>query len=661
MEARALSLVLSISARRHGLLPQSVTENDTAAQSSGSQLLCCKSIDKLIAESENPEHRLSKSLGPWSLTALGIGAIIGSGIFILTGTAAAGEYFQAPSLLHAQALDVIMNFLRTGSTTGALMHGRPPAGPSIAISFLLVAIACSFAGLCYAELASMIPIAGSAYTYSYATLGEIFAWIIGWDLILEYVVSNVAVAVGFAGYTKAQLAAFGLNLPDKWASPVWAGGQWTGAYFNLPGFLIVFILTLLLVRGVKESAETNNIMVAIKIGAILTFLVVGGMLVKPANWTPFAPSGFAGIVTGGAIVFFTYIGFDSVSTAAEESRNPQKDLPFGIIMSLVVCTLLYVGVAVVLLGMMKYTTFVSGEAAEAPVAYAMKYLGVHPFFRSVIVIGALTGMISSLLVFQYGQARIWYAMSRDGLLPKLFSAVHPKYKTPHWSTWIACFAVGIPAGLVDIGDAADLANIGTLFAFVLVSLGVIFLRRRQPDRKRAFRVPFVPWFPLLSVLFCGGLMFGLTLITWARFVIWLALGLTIYIFYSRYHSEFRKGTIMGVSDLLFSFEGRITRVEWWACCFAWAIVGGCISAAGLWVGSFLPRDYARLLFVLPVLIMLYPNLALGIKRCHDRGRSGWFMLVALVPFVNLWYAIEICFLPGTRGANQYGEDPRLAA
>jgi len=247
-------------------------------RTSSSQAFCCKSIDKLIADSEDPDHRLSKTLGPWSLTALGIGAIIGSGIFILTGTAAAGEYFQAPSILHAQALDLIANFLRTGSTAGALMHGRPPAGPSIAISFLLVAIACSFAGLCYAELASMIPIAGSAYTYSYATLGEIFAWIIGWDLILEYVVSNVAVAVGFAGYTKAQLAAFGLNLPDKWASPVWASGQWTGAYFNLPGFLIVFILTLLLVRGVKESAGTNNIMVAIKIGAILTFLVAGDSL-----------------------------------------------------------------------------------------------------------------------------------------------------------------------------------------------------------------------------------------------------------------------------------------------------------------------------------------------------------------------------------------------
>jgi len=509
-------------------------------RTSEQQVLCCKSIDKLIAEADEPGHRLKKTLGPWSLTALGIGAIIGSGIFVLTGTAAAGEHFEAPSILHAQVLDLIGNFLRTGSTAGALMHGRPPAGPSIAISFLLVAVACSFAGLCYAELASMIPIAGSAYTYSYATLGEIFAWIIGWDLILEYVVSNVAVAVGFSGYAKAQLAAFGVNLPDHWASPVWASGKWTGAYFNVPGFVIVFTLTLLLVRGVKESAGANNVMVLVKIGAILTFLIVGGMLINPANWTPFAPSGFAGIVTGGAIVFFTYIGFDSVSTAAEECKTPQRDLPFGIIASLIICTILYVGVAIVLLGMMKYTTFVSGEAAEAPVAYALKQLGAHPFFRSVIVVGALTGMISSLLVFQYGQARIWYAMSRDGLLPKLFSKVHPKYKTPHWSTWIACFAVGIPAGLVDIGDAADLSNIGTLFAFVLVSLGVIFLRRRQPDRPRAFRVPFVPWFPLISVLLCGGLMTGLTVITWLRFVIWLALGLCIYIFYSRHHSEFAR-------------------------------------------------------------------------------------------------------------------------
>ncbi|HYN15067.1 MAG TPA: amino acid permease [Terriglobales bacterium] len=505
-----------------------------------SQLLATKSIDKLISESEEPEHRLKKSLGPWSLTALGIGAIIGSGIFVLTGTAAAGEHFEVPSILRAQVLDLILNLVQHGSIAGTLMHGRPPAGPAIAISFLLVAVACSFAGLCYAELASMIPIAGSAYTYSYATLGEIFAWIIGWDLILEYAVSNVAVAVGFAGYLKAQLTAFGLVLPDHWSSPVWAEGKGTGAYFNLPAFLVVFVLTVLLVRGVRESAETNNVMVAVKIGAILIFLAVGGMLVRAANWHPFAPSGFAGIVTGGSIIFFTYIGFDSVSTAAEEARHPQKDIPFGIIASLIVCTVLYVGVALVLLGMMPYTTFQSGEAADAPVAYALKHLGANPVFQAVIIIGALTGMVSSLLVFQYGQTRVWFAMSRDRLLPRLFSAVHPRYKTPHWSTWIAGAAVGLPAGLVDIPAAADLANIGTLFAFVLVSLGVIFLRGMQPDRPRGFRVPMVPVFPLISVVLCFGMMTGLTVITWLRFFVWLAIGLVIYVFYSRRHSEFAR-------------------------------------------------------------------------------------------------------------------------
>jgi len=515
--------------------------SDVPDEHKSNQLLCCKSIDKLISESEAPGQRLQKTLGPWSLTALGIGAIIGSGIFVLTGTAAAGEYFSAPSILHAQVLALIAHFLHTGSFAGALMHGRPPAGPSIALSFFLVAVACSFAGLCYAELASMIPIAGSAYTYSYATLGEIFAWIIGWDLILEYVVSNVVVAIGFSAYTKSQLASFGLNLPDRWSTPVWESGHWTGSYFNFPAFLIVFILTVLLVRGVRESAEANNIMVAIKIGAILIFLVVGGALVNPGNWKPFAPSGFGGIVTGGAIVFFTYIGFDSVSTAAEEARNPQRDLPIGIIASLIVCTLLYVGVSVVLLGMMKYTTFVSGDAAAAPVAYALQVLGASRWTRSVIIVGALTGMISSLLVFQYGQARIWYAMSRDGLFPKMFCAVHEKFKTPHISTWVAGFVVGIPAGIFAISDAADLSNIGTLFAFVLVSLGVIILRRKQPDRPRLFKVPFVPWFPIISIVLCGGLMTGLTVITWVRFIIWLALGLFIYVVYSRRRSEFANG------------------------------------------------------------------------------------------------------------------------
>jgi amino acid transporter len=587
-----------------------VTQRDASAHS-GRQLFARKSIDKLISDSEAPEHRLKKSLGPWSLTALGIGAIIGSGIFVLTGTAAAGENFAVPSILHAQVMDLIATFLRHGNFAGALMHGRPPAGPAIAISFILVAIACSFAGLCYAELASMIPIAGSAYTYSYATLGEIFAWIIGWDLILEYAVSNIAVAVSFAGYAKAQLGAFGLTLPDHWSAPVFASGHWTGNYFNLPGFIIVFLLTVLLVRGIRESAQTNNIMVLVKIAAIIVFLIVGGMLVRPANWSPFAPSGFGGVITGGAIIFFTYIGFDSVSTAAEEAKNPQKDIPFGIIASLVVCTILYVGVALVLLGMARYPLFRSGtnvvemqlknapadwerrarqtanvewgkredsgtyqfvisgnmddakqaseqltqvakasgaevtaatveNASDAPVAYALRHLGSSRLFQSIIIIGALTGMISSLLVFQYGQTRIWFAMSRDGLLPKLFSALHPIFKTPHWSTWIAGLAVGIPAGFVDIGDAADLSNIGTLFAFVLVSLGVLFLRKKQPDRPRAFKVPFVPLFPILSVILCGGLMTGLTVITWIRFFVWLAIGLLIYIFYSRHHSEFAK-------------------------------------------------------------------------------------------------------------------------
>ena len=512
-----------------------------------SQLLSCKSIDKLVADAEAPEHRLKKTLGPWSLTALGIGAIIGSGIFVLTGTAAAGEYFQAPSILHAQVLDLLVNYLRHGGSAAVLMHGRPPAGPAIAVSFLLVALACSFAGLCYAELASMIPIAGSAYTYSYATLGEIFAWIIGWDLILEYAVSNVVVAIGFSSYAKSQLTAFGVNLPDRWSGPVWESGHWTGAIFNVPAFLIVFLLTILLVRGVRESAEANNVIVAVKIGAIITFLVVGGMLVHPANWKPFAPSGFAGIVTGGAIVFFTYIGFDSVSTAAEEAKNPQRDLPIGIIGSLIVCTILYIGVSIVLLGMMKYTTFVSGEASDAPVAYALHHLSSSRLAGSVIVIGALMGMVSSLLVFQYGQARIWYAMSRDGLFPKIFSVVHPRFQTPYLSTWIAGLAVGIPAGIFAVSDAADLSNIGTLFAFVLVSLGVILLRRKDPQRQRGFRVPLVPWFPLISIILCGGLMMGLTVITWIRFVVWLAIGLVIYATYSRRHSEFAPKSASGRS------------------------------------------------------------------------------------------------------------------
>lgn len=465
-----------------------------------------KSVADIVGSADaHGTHSLSKTLGATSITAMGIGAIIGAGIFVLTGTAAAQF-----------------------------------AGPGIMLSFVLGGIACAFVGLCYSELAAMLPVCGSSYTYTYATLGEIFAWIIGWDLILEYAVSNVAVAVGFGAYLKEQFATFGLDLPDKWSTPVWAGGAFTGSYFNVPAFLVVMILTVLLVRGIKESAGANNVMVVVKLFAIAVFLAVGGALVHPANWHPFAPSGFAGILAGGAIIFFTYIGFDSVSTAAEECGNPQRDVPIGIIASLVVCAVLYVGVALVLLGMLPFGTFASGRAADAPVAYALKALGAHPVYLTIIVVGALMGMLSSLLVFQYGQTRIWFAMSRDRLLPGVFSAVHPRFQTPHWSSWIAGLVVAIPSGLIDIGDAADLSNIGTLFAFVLVSVGVIVLRRTQPDRPRGFRVPLVPLFPVISVILCGGLMTGLTVVTWARFFGWLAIGMVIYLLYSRKRSEFAR-------------------------------------------------------------------------------------------------------------------------
>ncbi len=493
-----------------------------------SQLFRTKSIDRLVAASEEPEKRLKRTLGPWSLIALGVGAVIGSGIFILTGTAAAGETLSYPSVLHAPVLDL----LRHGSSAISTI-GRPGAGPAITLSFLLTAIACSFAALCYAELASMIPIAGSAYTYAYATLGEIFAWIIGWDLILEYAVSNMAVAVGFSAYLNDILdSVFGVHLPQKLSEPMIAGGQFTGSWFNLPALLILLLLSYILVRGVKESAGTNNVMVLVKIVAILIFVFGAARAVNTAHWHPFMPNGFGGVLTGAAIVFFTYIGFDSVSTAAEECRNPQRDLPIGIIATLVACTILYCSVALVLTGIADYRTLNNA----APVGNALKALGFENI-RRWVGIGAIVGMVSSLLVFQYGQARVWFAMSRDRLLPPFFSKVHPKYKTPHVSTWVAGLAVGIPAGVWDIGTFADLSNIGTLFAFILVSAGVIVLRRRQPERPRSFRVPLVPWLPLFSIVSCLVLMMGLPLETWLRFFVWLFIGLVIYFLFGKRHSE----------------------------------------------------------------------------------------------------------------------------
>jgi APA family basic amino acid/polyamine antiporter len=493
-----------------------------------SQLFQKKSIDKLLADANAPGHRLRKTLGPWSLTALGIGAIIGTGIFILTGTAAAGEVLEVHSLLKAPLLDLLLHGTKALGTAG-----RPGAGPGIALSFLLVAIACALAGLCYAELASMIPIAGSAYTYSYATLGEIIAWIIGWDLILEYAVSNMAVAVGFSAYIDSLLRGFGIALPRKFMEPMFMAGKYTGAYFNIPGFLIVMVLTVILVIGIRESAGANNVMVCIKIVAILIFVIAASRFIKTTNWHPFMPNGWQGVLTGGAIVFFTYIGFDSVSTAAEECKNPQKDVPFGIIASLVICATLYVTVALVLTGVQHWPTLRNA----APVANALMALGM-PNVMKWVSVGALTGMISSMLVFQLGQARVWFAMSRDGLLPRVFSRVHARFLTPHVSTWVAGFFVAIPAGMFDIGTLADLSNIGTLFAFVLVSLGVLVLRRKQPERRRSFRTPWVPVLPILSILSCVILMASLPLETWVRFVVWLIVGLGIYFTYSRHHSEF---------------------------------------------------------------------------------------------------------------------------
>jgi APA family basic amino acid/polyamine antiporter len=513
------------------------------------QLFATKSIDKLISDSELPEHSLKKTLGPWSLTGLGIGAVIGSGIFTVIGTAIAGEKFDTSSILSTPLLDFLVHH--------HALAGRPGAGPALAVSMLLVAIVCAFTGLCYAELASMIPIAGSAYTYTYATMGELIAWIIGWDLILEYAVSNMAVCVGFAAHIVDFLDWFGIHPTARWISPaflpsgltdfqgqaIYSPGWHLG--FNLPAFLVVMLITVVLVRGIRESARANNIIVLLKVGAILVFIAAGSHFIHPAHWHPFNPNGWSGVLTGGSIIFFTYIGFDSISAAAEECRKPQRDIPIGILGTLIICTVLYVGVSLVLTGLIPWQTLVDDAA---PVVNTLKKLSVETgsvslnWVRLIVLCGAMMGMISSILVFQLGQARIWFAMSRDRLFPGWFGRVHPRFRTPSTATWIAGIVVGIPSGLFDIGTLADLSNIGTLFAFVLVSIGVLILRFREPERRRAFRAPGGIIAPVLSILFCGLLMAGLPVITWLRFFGWLIIGLGLYFFYSRKHSEFAPQT-----------------------------------------------------------------------------------------------------------------------
>ncbi len=506
----------------------------------GSGLFRVKNIDQLISDADEPERRLKKSLGWLSLTSLGIGAVIGSGIFTVVGTAIAGQKLEASSILNAPLLEYLIYHSPS--------FGRPGAGPAIAISFTLVAVVCAFAALCYAELAAMIPIAGSAYTYTYATMGELIAWIIGWDLILEYAVSNMAVSVGFSAHVVGLLDWFGIHPNPRWISPAYLPSGLTDFSgnellppgwhfgFNWPAFLIVMALTVILVRGIRESAETNNVMVLLKIVAIVVFVGFGARFIHPANWHPYAPNGWPGILTGGSIIFFTYIGFDSVSTAAEETKNPQRDLPIGIIATLVICTILYIAVVVVLTGLVPWQTLLDDAA---PVVNTLKRLHLENT-RLIVLIGALLGMISSLLVFQLGQARVWFAMSRDGLLPRIFSRVHKDFRTPDFSTWVAGFVVGVPAGLLDIGTLADLSNIGTLFAFALVAGGVLILRFRDPGRHRAFRAPGGLLAPIMTILTCLLLMAGLPIMNWIRFFVWLAIGLVIYFSYSRKRSTLQQ-------------------------------------------------------------------------------------------------------------------------
>ncbi|HLW70370.1 MAG TPA: amino acid permease [Candidatus Binataceae bacterium] len=457
------------------------------------QLLRRKPSAALLAEAAPHAGGLRRVLGAFDLTLLGIGAIIGAGIFVLTGV------------------------------------GASYAGPGLVLSFVLAGFACAMAALCYAEFAAMIPIAGSAYSYSYATMGELIAWIIGWDLVLEYAVASAAVAAGWSHYLTVILAGLGLRLPS---ALIHSPGTAAGAIINLPALLIVLLVTVILYVGVQESARVNSIIVGVKLFAVLMVVAVGGFFIKPANWSPFLPLGWGGVLRGAAYIFFAYIGFDAVSTAAEEVVEPQRALPIGILASLGVCTVLYIAVAAVLTGMVPMKSI----DIDAPLASAFVTRGLN-FAAGVISLGAVAGLTSVLLVLLLGQSRIFYAISRDGLLPPIFSRVHPRFQTPSMPTVLTGAAVGLTAGLVPIKEIAELTNIGTLFAFVLVCFGIWILRHVEPELERPFRTPLVPLVPILGVGSCLLMMFGLGEVTWLRFVLWMAVGLAIYFAYGRFHSN----------------------------------------------------------------------------------------------------------------------------
>ncbi len=465
------------------------------------------------SDANTGEHTLHRTLGKSNLILLGIGAIIGAGIFVLTGAAASQH-----------------------------------AGPAVVISFIVAGVACAFAGLCYSEFSSMIPIAGSAYTYAYATLGEFIAWIIGWDLILEYLFGASTVAVGWSGYVTSFLKDFGIHIPDAFCNaPISYDAAAhtytaTGAFLNLPAMAIVGIMTWLLVLGIRESANFNNVIVFIKVIVILLFLFFGFKYINSENWVPFIPEntgtlgefGWSGIVRAAGIIFFAYIGFDAVSTAAQEAKNPQKDMPWGILGSLVICTILYILVGLVMTGIVPYQSLND----PAPIAVAINATGDGlAWLRPLIKVGAIAGLSSVILVMLMGQPRIFYSMSKDGLLPASFSKVHPKYKTPYITTILTGVVAMIVAGLFPIGLLGELVSIGTLLAFVIVCGGVLVLRYKQPGLHRPFKTPLFPIVPILGMLSSLGLMYFLPLDTWIRLIVWMVLGIIIYFGYSRRHSH----------------------------------------------------------------------------------------------------------------------------
>ena len=503
-------------------------------------------LRKSVQDCENDIRErggLRRSLNKWHLTALGVGATIGAGIFATTGTAIVGDEL------------------------------RPGAGPAIVISFLITAITCGFAALCYAEFAAMVPISGSAYTYAYASLGELVAWIIGWDLIIEYAVGNIGVAIGWSGYFRELLTHFGISLPawlatDFRSAHIAAEAVASGAadapslylasalstaphvfgfpfIVNLPAFLVVLAITVVLVIGIRESATSNTAMVVLKIAVILFFCAVGATLIKPHYWSDpslggFAPNGWAGISAGAAIIFFSYIGFDATSTAAEEAKDPARDMPFGIIMSLIVCTVLYIVLATVMTGIAPWNRLGTPEPMITALALADGSPRLLAISRLIVSLGAVIAMSSVLLVFQLGQPRIFMSMARDGLLPPALAKIHPRFRTPYVGTIITGVFVATFAAFANIAEVVDLTNIGTLFAFVLVSAGVLVLRRLEPNRVRPFRAPWVPFTPIAAIVACLYLMLQLPRLTWIRFGIWLLLGLVIYLMYGIRHSRLQR-------------------------------------------------------------------------------------------------------------------------